>query len=66
MSDGVDDVGRRLHFELVGRNEGDGCWRLLELLAASQSCNHHFVQFHARFRQRLVLDGIAGFHIMNA
>ena len=66
MSDGVDDVGRRLHFELAGRNERDGCRQLLELLAASQSRNHHFVQFHARFRQRLVLDGIAGFHTMNA
>ena len=66
VSDGVDDVGRRLHFELAGRNERDGCRRLLEFLAASQSRNHHFIQFHARFCQRLVLDGIAVFHTMNA
>ena len=65
VGDGVDDVGRRLHFELAGRNEGDRCRRLLQFLAARQACYHHFVQFHARFRQRLVSGRIACFLFMN-
>ena len=58
VGDGIDDVGGGLHFQLPRGDNGDRGGRLLQFLAARQTCHHHFVQFHVSLRHGLVLDGV--------